>query len=774
MSVRPSWALSLTLSILTLALLTMCACASDSGGVTGSDVTTSAGDTHEVNIPDPECLTDDDCSDLAQAATNCQVARCDPQSYACELVPLEDGTACSDGSECSLNDFCLAGICESGGDLLCEDDNPCTANLCDPDSGCYTSFTDGTCDDGNLCTAFDNCFEGSCVGSDNQCACEVDEDCSTHQDDDLCNGTLHCIDSPLGGLCEVEPDSVVTCPHDGLPECAVSYCEPTTGECATGNSVDGVPCDDGDACTFAESCGEGACLSGGELTCNDGLDCTADACDPAIGCIHEETEACEECVGLACLSCSYGEQCAPAGPFVGDGCCAFGDPLQRSATTSGSEVVDIESDGTFIWACGGFGVRISNISDPDNPKYIGSAAPRCQRIGIGPLINGDTRIFYLAHHGDSWVSQPHLWTFHLKPGGQPQLVDTKTDPDVLYEGLLWHDGYLYVANHSAGIRVYKTDGDGVATMKSTVAGFTNAWKIARSGDYLYVADTTGGIKVIDIQEPEFASVVASIETNGAARDVDAYDNRLYVALGGDGFDVLDITDPDKPFIIKHVETLGSVQDIDRDGNLLGIANWSHVVLRDASNYHLLATEKVRDFPHFEEDLGVVVSGEHVFIGEWEGVHILKHVPGYIAPDIWIEEELLAFQSDAPNARALIIRNRGLIDLDITHIDIQNPQGFEMDKTELLVPPGGAGVVEIVYTPPPDPTFKVNTQISLFSDDPDPGQSPYRLHVVAGKSATKLDVGDTLNNSFGFLDPDGFDDVQGLKGHVTVLAYFALF
>jgi hypothetical protein len=761
-------------SFLLLGLFYAFGCSSDDGTIVTADIVPAQGDVAEVTIPDPECLTDDDCSEFAKLATSCELARCDHQSYSCELASLEDGTACSDGNECTLSDLCLAGSCEGGGSLSCDDDNPCTLDICDPGSGCLVSFTNDTCDDGNPCTAVDSCFEGACVGVDNQCLCEVDTDCATYEDDNLCNGTLRCVDGVLGGLCEVNSDSIVTCSHDGLPECAVSSCEPTTGECVTAAAEDGIPCDDGNACTFSEVCADGTCLSGGELSCNDGLDCTADTCDSDSGCVHEETEACDECVGLACLACSYNEQCAPAGPFVGDGCCAFGDPLQRSATTSGSEVVDIESDDTFVWACGGFGARISNISNPDKPTYVGSASSRCQRIGIGPLINGDTRIFYLAHHGDSWVSQPHLWTYHLKPGGQPQLVDTKTDPDVLYEGLLWHDGYLYVANHSNGLRIYQTDDEGIASVNSTIGGFSNAWKIARSGDYLYIADATGGIKVVDITEPEFASMVAAVETNGAARDVDAYENRLYVALGGDGFDVLDISVPDKPVIIKHVETLGSVQDIDRDGNLLGIANWSHVTLRDASNYHLLATERVRDFPHFEEDLGIVVSGQHVIIGEWEGVHILKHVPGYIAPDIWIEEELLAFQSDAPNARALIIKNRGLVELDITHIEIQNSDGFEMDKSELVIPPGGAGVVEIVYTPPADATFKVNTQISLFSNDPDPGQSPYRLHVVAGKSATKLDVGDQLNNSFGFLDPDGLNDVQGLKGHVTVLAYFALF
>lgn len=48
--------------------------------------------------------------------------------------------------------------------------------------------------------------------------------------------------------------------------------------------------------------------------------------------------------------------------------------------------------------------------------------------------------------------------------------------------------------------------------------------------------------------------------------------------------------------------------------------------------------------------------------------------------------------------------------------------------------------------------------------------------MANASGTKIGIGDSLEDSlgFGFLDPNGLDDVAGLKGKVVVLAYFALF
>ncbi len=59
--------------------------------------------------------------------------------------------------------------------------------------------------------------------------------------------------------------------------------EPTT--------TDGVPCDDGTACTTDDQCTGGAC-AGSALDCDDGLDCTSDACDPTTGCSNTLAEGC--------------------------------------------------------------------------------------------------------------------------------------------------------------------------------------------------------------------------------------------------------------------------------------------------------------------------------------------------------------------------------------------------------------------------------------------------------------------------------------------------
>jgi len=90
---------------------------------------------------------------------------------------------------------------------------------------------------------------------------------------------------------QAEPDTVQAPCGDGVLE--------ATEECDDGNRVSGdccratceldpagTVCDDGNACTTAGTCdGSGTC-STSPVSCDDGDPCTADSCDPSLGCQH--------------------------------------------------------------------------------------------------------------------------------------------------------------------------------------------------------------------------------------------------------------------------------------------------------------------------------------------------------------------------------------------------------------------------------------------------------------------------------------------------------
>lgn len=98
------------------------------------------------------------CNDVNECTTD----SCNP-AKGCVFTP-RTGQTCDDYSVCTVNDRCSsAGVC-TGTPIVCEDNNFCTDNLCDPQYGCYFRNNGLLCDDGNPCTFMDQCGGGSCVG----------------------------------------------------------------------------------------------------------------------------------------------------------------------------------------------------------------------------------------------------------------------------------------------------------------------------------------------------------------------------------------------------------------------------------------------------------------------------------------------------------------------------------------------------------------------------------------------------------------------------------
>jgi N-acetylglucosamine-6-sulfatase len=77
---------------------------------------------------------------------------------------LSAGVACDDGTACTTNDTCSAGVC-AGTALSCDDGNACTSESCDTVLGCVSAPNSDPCDDGKACTSGDTCSAGACVGA---------------------------------------------------------------------------------------------------------------------------------------------------------------------------------------------------------------------------------------------------------------------------------------------------------------------------------------------------------------------------------------------------------------------------------------------------------------------------------------------------------------------------------------------------------------------------------------------------------------------------------
>ncbi|MFQ5414599.1 MAG: hypothetical protein ACE5E6_09100, partial [Phycisphaerae bacterium] len=227
----------------------------------------------------------------------------------CELLAnCEDCLTCPDDCGCGPDEQCTdppgddPPFCETFcGNGVCEINESCIN--CEADCGCLPT---------------EECVAGTCQTFCGNGICDGDENCETCAEDCPCDAGEACID----GVCQLFCGGDEEC-DDGVA-CTVDVCEP--GGTCSNTPVDGL-CANGVFCDGAETCDPvTGCQPGTPPTCDDGVDCTEDACPFPPGsdtCEHTIIEGfCDNgvfCDGVEVCNLSAG--CQPgANPCPGQGC----------------------------------------------------------------------------------------------------------------------------------------------------------------------------------------------------------------------------------------------------------------------------------------------------------------------------------------------------------------------------------------------------------------------------------------------------------------------
>src|SRR5204862_495285 len=184
-----------------------------------------------------------------------------------------DGNVCNGAETCDGNNRCA-----SGTPPTCNDSDPCTDDTCVPGTGCTFTANTAPCDDANACTYDDTCNgSGQCVGTAITCTSDT---CNARS----CNGTSSCTVTPNtgascddGNACSYNDTcngsgqcvgTAITCTSD---TCNARSCNGTSSCTVTPNT--GASCDDANTCTYNDTCnGSGQCVG-------TAITCTSDTCN---------------------------------------------------------------------------------------------------------------------------------------------------------------------------------------------------------------------------------------------------------------------------------------------------------------------------------------------------------------------------------------------------------------------------------------------------------------------------------------------------------------
>lgn len=259
----------------------------------------------------------EECDDGGQQDGDCCSADCQFEAQ---------GSPCPDENWCNGSETCNGtGQCQPSTPPDCNDDNPCTNDVCNSlQQNCMHVANDNACDDGDPCTVGDTCGSSQCQPGSQPLDCGDGNECT----DDSCTAFVGC-----------------------------QYANNSN------------PCSDGDACTTGTQCSGGQCVGGSPVVCNDADACTTDSCDSLSGCFFDVTVE-----SPACGTCEDGsDNDADDDLDAEDEGCATLATLQRFAVVarkpSGNDLIYSGSD-VIVASAGGN----QNVPYPLGPSRAGVCA----------------------------------------------------------------------------------------------------------------------------------------------------------------------------------------------------------------------------------------------------------------------------------------------------------------------------------------------------------------------------------------------------------------
>jgi hypothetical protein len=391
---------------------------------------------------------------------------------------------------------------------------------------------------------------------------------------------------------------------------------------------------------------------------------------------------------------------------------------QRTMVTlSWGEASRVAIQGNYAYiASGKTGLRILDISDPDDPAEIGYCDTPGEANGVAVSGNYayvadmmcDLRVIDISN-----PSHPHEIAW-LETGTMAYDVDCD-------------ENFVYLVDRWDGLKIIDISNPYQPTIVGAwTSSMSNVLCVTIAGSSAYVGCGSQGLVVVDIREPNSPAFLASIQTpsvpvdvfvsgdlayviasglrildvsepadphlfsvtdvTGGARAVVAEQNYAYVPTYSNGVRILDVSSPSSPFEVSDFPADGPGEDIALVGDFACVVD-NGVRIADISNP--ASPNIVSTFVSRGENQRVTLSGNHIYVAAGcGGLKIIEITSSELL------EVVGNFHPSSPNDVSVVGNYAYVADeaQGLTVIDVENPESPVLIGS--CVTPGNTKAVEV--------------------------------------------------------------------------------
>ena len=230
--------------------------------------------------------------------------------------------------------------------------------------------------------------------------------------------------------------------------------------------------------------------------------------------------------------------------------------------------------GLAFVAAGGNGIYILDLSNPNAVQYLAHTSTPCEALNILPAsfeitealpedskIKTKTTIQYLAYVacGERGVIVLDYQNSSKNPRQVTEIYEFST-AGYAYD-LFLKDSYLFVANGTAGIRVYDTFG--LEPDRPTDLGVMDtpgtAMQVIFHNNHLFIADGDNGLYIARFDHTTTSAVFSethSFPVNGGVSNLEVSKDLAFLTSGYQGIHIVEIANPSRPILRRSFETPG--------------------------------------------------------------------------------------------------------------------------------------------------------------------------------------------------------------------------